>query len=153
MPPFINIADREKLSFLLTRLEAGMTPLWGRLKAQTMIEHLIGAVEYTNGKKIAMAELPVEVAKSEKLAKVRDEFEIPRNVTGPLPDNSNETRYKDLQTAINALNKEIDTFEHFFETDGQTAVHFAFGPMNHKEWILWHGKHFAHHFKQFGLLD
>jgi hypothetical protein len=152
MPPFINIRERKKLNLLLSKLEATTPALWGKMNAQMMIEHLINEVEYTNGKRSAALELAAEEATREKQAKVRDDFEIPKNIRGPSPDNSGK-RFNDLPSAINALNKEIDRFEKFFQQEGQTAVHGGFGAMNHKEWILWHGKHFAHHFKQFGLLD
>ena len=153
MPPYINILDQERLNVLLAPLEPGTLPLWGKLRAQNMIEHLIEAVEYTNGKKIATLELSARKAYKEKLEKVREDFEIPKEVTGPLPDNSNTIRFKDLATAISRLKEEIEIFEAYFKKPGQTSIHGAFGPMNYMEWILWHGKHFAHHFRQFGLLN
>jgi len=153
MPPYINILDKERLDELLAPLEPGTLPLWGKLKAQNMIEHLIEAVEFTNGKKMARLENSTREAYKEKQEKVRDDFEIPKGVTGPLADNSNKIRFKDLATAISRLKEEIETFEDYFKTPGQTSIHGAFGPMNYREWILWHGKHFAHHFRQFGLLN
>jgi hypothetical protein len=122
------------------------------MNARQMIEHLVETMEYTNGKKIAVLETTAEIAAQEKLAKVRDDFEIPKNVRGPLPDNSGIIIFKDLATAISELIKEADRFEDYFRIPGQTSVHGAFGPLNYQEWILWHGKHFGHHFKQFGLL-
>jgi oxepin-CoA hydrolase/3-oxo-5,6-dehydrosuberyl-CoA semialdehyde dehydrogenase len=83
---------------------------------------------------------------------VNSDFVIPNDVAGYLPDATKAKRFKDLSTAIDELNNELDTFETFFKTEGATAIHFEFGPMNHREWIIWHGKHFTHHFKQFGLL-
>jgi hypothetical protein len=74
-------------------------------------------------------------------------------VRGYLPDATKTKRFKDLETAIIELNNELDAFELFFKTEGIMATHFEFGPMTYKEWIIWHGKHFAHHFKQFGLLE
>ena len=153
MPGFIDITDRKKLNSLLNTLQPETPALWGRMNAQNMIEHLIEAVEYTNGKRIAILQVPIDKAYKQKRNLVNSNFVIPNGVTGYLPDATKTKRFKDLETAIRELNSELDSFEDFFKTEDVTAVHFEFGPMNYKEWITWHGKHFTHHFKQFGLLD
>jgi len=122
------------------------------MNAQNMIEHLVEAVEYTNGKRVAELQVPVDMADKQRKDLVNSDFVIPNDVAGYLPDATKAKRFKDLSTAIDELNNELDTFETFFKTEGATAIHFEFGPMNHREWIIWHGKHFTHHFKQFGLL-
>ena len=53
IPKYMDIRDRKQLNELLSALQPGTRALWGKLQAQNMIEHLIEAVEYTNGKKIA----------------------------------------------------------------------------------------------------
>ena len=152
MPAWVDITNKEKLSSLLSKLSPDTLLLWGRLKAQNMIEHLIEAVEHTNGKRTAILKVTDEEAAREKKSKVTPEFEIPPNVRGPLPDNSGYKRFSDLPTAINELKKEIEAFKLSFDAKDKTATHGAFGPMNYEEWLLWHGKHFGHHFKQFGIL-
>ena len=127
--------------------------LWGRMTAQNMIEHLVEAVEYTNGKRVADLSVPPGKADSQKRLLVHSDFVIPAGVTGYLPDATRTKRFKDLATSILELNKELDSFECFFEDEAKTATHFEFGPMNYAEWLIWHGKHFTHHFKQFGLLN
>jgi oxepin-CoA hydrolase/3-oxo-5,6-dehydrosuberyl-CoA semialdehyde dehydrogenase len=149
----IDITDGKMMERALNRLKATTIPAWGTMHAQQMIEHLVETMEYTNGKKMAVLEIPEEEARSEKLAKVVPDFEIPRNVKGPIPDNTGKKMFKDLPSAIAALKNEIQRFEDHFRMPGQTSVHGAFGPMNYDEWILWHGKHFAHHFTQFGLMQ
>jgi hypothetical protein len=153
MPGFIDITDRKRLNSLLSSLQPGTPALWGRMNAQNMIEHLVEAVEYTNGKKLADLKVPIDKANEQRENLVLSDFVIPGGVTGYLPDATKTKRFKDLETSILALNKELDAFEYFFKTEGITATHFEFGPMNYPEWITWHGKHFTHHFKQFGLLN
>ena len=153
MSAFIDITDRKNLSLLLNRLQPGTPALWGRMNAQNMIEHLVEALEYTNGKRVADLRVSSEFALLQKNDLVHSDFVIPNGVTGYLPDATKTNRFTDLENSIVELNKELDAFEHFFKTEGITAIHFEFGPMNHQEWIIWHGKHFNHHFKQFGLLD
>ena len=151
-PTLIDITNRKKLNSLLTQLTPETPALWGNLKAQSMIEHLVEAVEYTNGKRIATVHVPPDEADSNKQLLVQGDVVISKGAKGYLTDATKSKRYEDLRTAIDQLNKEIDAFEYFFATPGKTAVHQHFGAMNREEWVTWHGKHFAHHFKQFGLL-
>jgi hypothetical protein len=153
MPGFIDITDRKKINSLLNTLQPGTRALWGTMNAQNMIEHLIEAVEYTNGKRVAQLRFPVDKADKQRRDLVHSDFIIPPGVPGYLPDATKTKKFKDLEAAILEFNKELDAFEHFFKTEGVTVIHFEFGPMNYEEWIIWHGKHFTHHFKQFGLLD
>ena len=149
----VDIRNRKELNSLLNKLTSDTPALWGNLKAQSMIEHLIEAVEYTNGKKVAALQIPPEEAEKIKQAVVHSDFVISKGAKGYLSDATQRKRFKDLQTSIDELNKEIDVFEVFFETGQRTSVHPEFGAMNHQEWITWHGVHFTHHFKQFGLID
>jgi oxepin-CoA hydrolase/3-oxo-5,6-dehydrosuberyl-CoA semialdehyde dehydrogenase len=153
MPGFIDITDRKRLNSLLDALQPGTPALWGRMNAQNMIEHLVEAVEYTNGKKVADLKVSIDKAKEQRENLVLSDFVIPNSATGYLPDATKAKRFKDLKTSILELNKELDAFEYFFKSEGITAIHFEFGPMNYAEWVTWHGKHFTHHFKQFGLLN
>jgi len=153
MPHFINITDRKNLNSLLKALRPETPALWGRMDVQNMVEHLVEAVEYTNGKRIADLRVPADWALKQKKDLVLSDFVIPSGVLGYLPDATKTKKFKDLETAIVELNKELDEFELFFKTAGATATHFEFGPMDYNEWVIWHGKHFTHHFKQFGLME
>jgi hypothetical protein len=152
-PTTIDITNRKELNSLLTQLKPDTPALWGNLKAQSMIEHLVEAVEYTNGKRIAVVHVPASEAVANKKLLVHGDVEISKGAKGYLTDATKTKRYNDLRTAIDQLKKEIDAFEHFFTTPGKTAVHQHFGAMTREEWITWHGKHFTHHFKQFGLIN
>jgi hypothetical protein len=152
MALYVDIKDRKNLNLLLQSLKHDTLPAWGKMRAQEMIEHLVENIEYTNGTRIPSLQLSPEEAQKEKLAKVTPEFEIPKNVNGNLPVMQGNKRFSDLQTAIHELNKALDQFEIYFQQQGQTTIHGGFGPLNYSEWILWHGKHFAHHFAQFGLI-
>ena len=152
-PTSIDITNRKQLNSLLNRLTPETLPLWGNLKAQSMVEHLVEAVEYTNGKKTAAVQVSPEEADSNKQSLVHGDAVISKGAKGYLTDATKAKRYNDLPTAIDQLNKEIDAFERFFTTPGKTVIHQHFGAMNREEWITWHGKHFTHHFKQFGLIN
>jgi Protein of unknown function (DUF1569) len=149
----IDITNRQQLDAILNQLTPETPALWGNLKAQSMIEHLVEAVEYTNGKRVATLEVSPEQASNTKQLLVHTDFVISKGAKGHLSDATKTKRYEDLRAAIDQLNKEIDRFELYFKAPGKTAIHQAFGAMNREEWVTWHGKHFTHHFKQFGLID
>ena len=148
----IDVLDKEELNFILSNLKEDTIPAWGRLRAQNMIEHLVEAVEYTNGKKFTELDVTPELATKGKAKCVNEHFEIPKNVLGFLSDRMTCKRFNNLEAAIKHLNEELDAFHLYFAIPNRTATHAAFGPMNYQEWLLWHGKHFAHHFYQFGLI-
>ncbi|MHB8208091.1 hypothetical protein [Mucilaginibacter sp.] len=149
MSTFININNREQLKELLLLIDADTKPLWGKMTPQQMVEHLIVSVEYTNGKKIGICDRSAEDALQAKQWGVYTDAEIPKNVIlGTLP---NEYSYASIELAIEQLMIELHNFDSYFKLSGITSVHGGFGPMNHNEWLTWHGKHFTHHLKQFGV--
>ncbi|MBS1600943.1 MAG: hypothetical protein JST75_22210 [Bacteroidetes bacterium] len=148
----VDITDRKKLNELLSALHPDTPAIWGEMNAQQMIEHLIRQVEFTNGKRVTALTIPEEEAKRRKELLIYTDFALPRGIKGEPPDPSDVTRCKNLPEAIARLNKELDDFEKYFKSENITAIHGGFGPLNFEEWIIWHGKHFTHHFKQFGLI-
>lgn len=150
MKQSVDITNRAELRRLLLLLDPQIVPLWGKMKPQQMVEHLVDQVEWTNGKKIPTCDRPADEAYQSKQVMVYTDAEISKNVfLENLPENFT---YPNIETAINALMLELDAFDQYFKEPGITAIHGGFGPMNYKEWLIWHGKHFAHHFKQFGLI-
>jgi hypothetical protein len=150
MNQFVDITNRKHFNSLLSKLSTDTKPLWGKMNAQQMIEHMVQQIEYSNGKKINTCDLPAEEAAGEKQKWIYTDVEIPKNlVLGPLPENF---RYANLETAMKQLTQELNDFEEYFNKPGITSIHAGYGPMDYNEWLIWHGKHFTHHFKQFGLL-
>ncbi|MGZ3754396.1 MAG: hypothetical protein ACXVAY_16340 [Mucilaginibacter sp.] len=155
MPVVLKVDSKHRIEVkyiasLLSALKPDTQPLWGKMKPQQMVEHLVESVEYTNGRKITTCDRPPgEAAKSKQLM-IYTDAPIPKNVNlGPLPDHY---LFPDLPAAINQLMIELAVFDQYFKTPGITSVHSGFGPLNHTEWVIWHDKHFAHHFIQFGLI-
>jgi hypothetical protein len=147
---FIDITNRKELKRLLQQLEPGTIPLWGSMKPQQMIEHLAEQVRWSNGKKIATCDQPAGAAAASKHKMIYTDAEITRNIfLGVLPE---QYTCANISEAIDQLMFELADFDNYFKTQGITAIHGGFGAMNHEEWITWHGKHFTHHLKQFGLL-
>lgn len=146
----VDITNRKQLRGLLQKLEPGTIPLWGKMNAQQMVEHLVDQVEYTNGKKIPYCDFPPDEAERAKREMFLTNPDIPKNLfLSHLPEHF---AYSSLETAIEQFILALDAFDEYFKTPGATAIHGAYGPMDYKEWIFWHNKHFTHHFKQFGLI-
>ncbi|MFN6082842.1 MAG: hypothetical protein ACK44P_08640, partial [Bacteroidota bacterium] len=60
-----------------------------------------------------------------------------------------------LQEAINLLKENLHACKQYFAQAGAdaTRIHNLFGPLTYQEWLLFHHKHFSHHFSQFGLIS
>jgi hypothetical protein len=149
----LNINNRLDLFEKLEKLKADQQPLFGVMKPQHMVEHLIWTVTFCNGK------LPQQqITTAEKALQLRELFmyskdEYPRGIKPPmLADEPPPLVYPDLLSAINQLKKELDDFDKYFEAGNNTAINPALGMLNYEEWILVHNKHFTHHFTQFGLM-
>ena len=147
----VDITNRQELRNLLQQLKPDTMALWGKMKPQQMVEHLVKQVEYTNGKRIPTCDKSPEEAARRKELVLRSAAEMPRNII--LGELSEHYEFPDLETAIGQLLIELKAFDRYFEQPGATAIHGGFGPLNHEEWLIWHGKHFTHHFKQFGLIQ
>ena len=150
MNQLIAIPNRQQLYNLFSALDAHARPLWGKMQPRQMVEHLLESVEYTNGKKSNNLHTANADALKSKQVMIYTDAQIPKNVIlGELPE---YFTYPDLAAAVKQLMNELDDFDTYFNAPGITAVHPGFGDLNHREWLVWHGKHFAHHLKQFNLL-
>lgn len=53
-----------------------------------------------------------------------------------------------LESSVQRLEQELEAFFLYFDHDpGALPEHPVLGPMDREEWILFHNKHFAHHFE------
>ncbi|WP_316835424.1 hypothetical protein [Pedobacter nutrimenti] len=146
----IEPQNRKQLESHFLKLQPNTLPIWGKMTPQQMVEHLIDQVQYTNGKKEPFCEVPEEEANKAKQINIYTNVEIPRNVV--FGTAQEQLLYPSLSAAIQQLMAELDDFDQYFTKPGRTAIHGGFGPMNYKEWLIWHDKHFFHHLKQFGLI-
>ncbi|MBL4679012.1 MAG: hypothetical protein JKY70_22895 [Mucilaginibacter sp.] len=147
----VEVGNAAQIKDLLAGLKSDTSALWGNMNAQQMVEHLISEVRYTNGVKIPVdTGLPPDFAERKQRGLNLD-YDFPRNIIlGTLPE---DYEYTNIEEAKKQLVKEVETFhQHFAANPNMEVLHGGFGMMNYDEWVIWHGKHFTHHFKQFGLI-
>jgi hypothetical protein len=151
MAQLISINDRDEFSNVLFALKPHDIPLWGRMTPQQMVEHMISQLEFSSGKRTFKCELPQEVALANKQVWIYTDAQIPHNVG--LDVRLDPYLFNSLHDANKQLMLELDSFNAFYTYNNSlTCDHVAYGPLNYKEWIIWHNKHFTHHFKQFNLI-
>lgn len=138
----------------LDKLSEQTKPLWGIMTPQHMIEHLIAAVQMSNGK----VEFKECMNPEKKLPVLKKILMSPR----PLPKNFVNTvigeglkplLLPNLDNAKKNLKEELNNFYKYFESNPSAKpLNPTFGPLNKEEWAQFHKKHFTHHFTQFGLI-
>ena len=138
---------------LLEGLKTEKTPKWGVMTAQHMVEHLGLTVKISNGKKNVPLITPIEQLEIRRTF-LFGKMPFPKNVKiAGVNTEFSALKFQDLETAIQALYNEIQDFITYFEgNDGLKPMHPVFGELTKAEWMLFHQKHFNHHFLQFGLL-
>ena len=137
---------------LLTNLHQDTQPLWGKMSAQHMIEHLIMSIRISNTKLKTECFNPPEKIPALKrfLMSARPlpkEFVNPLIGSGLVP-----LEYANIEEAKRNLQKEVEDYYHYFEEYPEAVlVNPTFGELNKSEWNVFHQKHFTHHFNQFGI--
>lgn len=139
---------------ILDRLSPGTQPLWGAMNAQQMIEHLVLAVEVSNGRHEMQLHTDKEKVSKLKAVMLLSDRPMPREFKNPaLPPAPVKEMYAGIDQAKHALKQALELFTHYFRNKVETKrVHNIFGELDYHEWLWFHYKHFIHHFTQFGLL-
>ena len=126
---------------------------WGKMSPQHMVEHLILAVQMSNGKLKLDCFYPPEKNPSLKRF-LMSSRPMPKLFVNPVVGKDlRPLKYSSLEEAIEKLKNEIDNYVLFFENNPEAKpVNITFGELNKEEWNVFHKKHFTHHLSQFGLL-
>ncbi len=150
----IDISKREELNSLLNNLTENTQAQWGLMMPQNMIEHLAKTLQYTNGKREIAQRTTEQEANAAKQALIYTDMEIPKGLKSPLAGELPDLfEFADLNEAKRNLNNELNDFESYFAGNpGAAPMQPRLGRLTYQEWIIFHSKHFTHHFKQFGLI-
>lgn len=144
--------DLELFLEKLNKLTADTKPLWGKMTAQQMVEHLSDILDISIGVKDLDLEIPVDkVGKAQEI--LASDKAIPKNFKASFVPDVIVLRNEELPLAIDEFVDKWFAFEEFYEEHpGHKQMHPYYGELNYDQWLRLHSKHFSHHFEQFGLL-
>jgi uncharacterized damage-inducible protein DinB len=143
--------DRNQLLEFLEQLDSQKEPNFGSMTPQHMLEHLCLATSISNSQvQVELTVTPERAARSKQFM-INTDRTFPRGIKVTNPDGSlPDFKFPTIEAAKDALRKHIADFDAFFEENPDAApVHPVLGPLTHDEWIIFHSKHFTHHFEQF----
>lgn len=150
------MTNRQKIESmlpLLYTLPADRQPLWGRMTAQHMVEHLALTFTLSNGKRNVPVQTPPDKIEK-RLAYLRGPEPlirgfVPDGPLGELPP----LRFGNIPAAADAVKKQLlDMDQWFAQNPLSEQNHPVFGALQLDDWLIFHHKHFIHHLTQFGLI-
>lgn len=136
----------------LDELKSDQNPLWGKMTAQHMVEHLIWSIQISNGKLNYNCSAPPERLPAMKRF-LLSEKPLPKLFINPvIGADLVELKYSKIEEAKKKLKEEISDYYNFFKQNPDSKpIHMIFGELNKAEWDVLHRKHFTLHLSQFGL--
>jgi oxepin-CoA hydrolase/3-oxo-5,6-dehydrosuberyl-CoA semialdehyde dehydrogenase len=127
-------------------------PLWGKMSAQEMLEHLVASLRLSQGRFQAERIVPERQAMVMKRRIIESPNPMPKNFDNPIVQKRAPLEFDSVKSAKESFQAELILFYDFFENHlNQNPIHPLFGGLNFWEWEKFHFKHFTHHFTQFGL--
>jgi hypothetical protein len=143
------------LAYLLSKLETlepGTVPAWGGMSAQRMVEHLCDALYMSCGQGDFELAVPEEMIEKMQQFLASDK-PMKQNIQVAFAPADAPLRNENMEFALDEFAMAfVDYMEKFEENPTFSSLHPYYGELNFEKWNLLHSKHFAHHFKQFGLI-
>jgi oxepin-CoA hydrolase/3-oxo-5,6-dehydrosuberyl-CoA semialdehyde dehydrogenase len=140
---------------LLMELREDVTPKWGIMESQHLIEHISATFAISNGKLNAEILTPPEKIAHRKGQFFQPETVFPRGILAPgsKPEAPFPKRFASFDEAKVVLAQNVERFFKYYEDQPiATPSHPFFGPLSEEEWLFFHVKHLRHHLTQFGLI-
>lgn len=150
------LENKHQLKSLLSTLNQGITPNFGLMTPQHMVEHLSYSIRFSNGKKPQKLTVKPTLAKKIKHYLFEKDDEIQPGFKSPLlpKDQLIDLSYTNLETAIHKLLAEMEEYQTFkIKNPDATPINPVIGPLNWAEWDIFHNKHIRHHLRQFLLIE
>jgi hydroxymethylglutaryl-CoA reductase len=138
---------------VLNGLTPNQKPLWGKMKAQEMVEHLSDMLMMSRGTGNFTIDVDAEtIARRQQF--LSSDKEMAKNIAVPFTKEIIELRHDELELALDEFAEEWINFTEYYENNPNTSViHPYYGALDFNLWLKMHDKHFTHHFKQFGLIE
>jgi hydroxymethylglutaryl-CoA reductase len=147
-----DLLESTTLTSILDTLLPTTLPLWGRMSAQHMLEHLAGTLQYCNGKKTAsLVTPPDKLPAMQRFLHSNRGFQrgfISPIVGDILPD----LVTPNITSARTWFDTEWSDFLTFSADQTILVMHPIFGELNRQDLLRFTAKHFRHHFQQFQLI-
>jgi hypothetical protein len=150
----MNVLDNTSVKNILASLAPDAAPLWGRMSPQHVVEHLASAVKISTGKREVKLYLTEQEANAIKSNIVHSDAPLTQGIKSPLlGDEPPPLVHDDMDAAVTELLHELDLFATMHRAEpSKRYIHPRMGELNLDEWLIVHNKHFAHHFRQYGLI-
>ena len=138
---------------VLNSLTPGQKPLWGKMNAQEMVEHLSDMLMMSRGTGNFTIDVDAETIARRQQFLLSDK-EMAKNIAVPFTKELIELRNNELELAVDEFTDEWMNFTEYYENNPSASViHPYYGDLDFNLWLKMHDKHFMHHFKQFGLIE
>ena len=138
---------------VLNGLTPNQKPLWGKMNAQEMVEHLSDMLMMSRGTGNFTIDVDAEtIARRQQF--LSSDKEMAKNIAVPFTKEIIELRHDELELALDEFAEEWINFTEYYENNPSASViHPYYGDLDFNLWLKMHDKHFMHHFKQFGLIE
>jgi len=138
---------------VLNGLTPNQKPLWGKMNAQEMVEHLSDMLMMSRGTGNFTIDVDAEtIARRQQF--LSSDKEMAKNIAVPFTKDIIELRHDELELALDEFAEEWINFTEYYENNPSASViHPYYGDLDFNLWLKMHDKHFTHHFKQFGLIE
>jgi hypothetical protein len=148
-----NLFFTDILPQAVNNLDKNISPLWGKMTVQHMIEHLISTFKISTGIIEVACSTPENLLSRVKTF-LQNNKETPYNFKNPLlGENPPALQHTNFIDAKVALLEELNRFlDHFQSHPDAIHIHPLFGPLGKEEWQRTHFKHCYHHLLQFGII-
>jgi hypothetical protein len=135
----------------LDQLTNESKPLWGKMSAQQMVEHLTDGIKMAYGQLSLPIEVPEE--KVEKMqAILMSDVPFPKEFKASFVDDQATLRHEEIELAIDEFTLEWIEYENYYaENPDATHPHPYYGNLNYTQWERLQSKHVTHHLSQFGI--
>jgi len=138
---------------VLNGLTPSQKPLWGKMNAQEMVEHLSDMLMMARGTGNFTIDVDAETIARRQQFLLSDK-EMAKNIAVPFTKELIELRNDELELAVDEFTDEWMNFNEYYENNpGTSVIHPYYGALDFNLWLKMHDKHFMHHFKQFGLIE
>jgi hypothetical protein len=138
----------------LSKLTESHQPIWGKMSAQQMVEHLEWLFAISNGKTEMEAHAEPERMAYRKMRFFEADIPFTKNFrTSFLSEEPNPTIYPNLESAKQRLLESLERFhDYLLEHPDIHPMHPQLGPLDRENWTRFHARHIKHHLTQFGLI-